>query len=213
MQNSTYQVYYGIQIFDDLHNYFPDILYNPGRFNTVQSLLTYIGSQARGRFDLFSNAQRSQQRVQQPQQQVPIRIVRSSVTRPANPVTSLLNQLDSALPPATTYIPQTNVNDLLTTLIGLSALTGIDNGQFMEPVPVAPSQDQINRSSQLRSATAQDESVRCSICQDTYASGQAVRRIGHCSHEFHRGCIDTWFQSNVHCPICRYDIRGDDEEV
>ena len=34
-----------------------------------------------------------------------------------------------------------------------------------------------------------------------------VRRIMHCRHYFHRTCIDTWFQTNVHCPTCRYDIR------
>lgn len=33
---------YSIQLLNDLHNYFPDILYNPGRFNNVQDLLDYI---------------------------------------------------------------------------------------------------------------------------------------------------------------------------
>lgn len=33
---------YPIQLLNDLHNHFPDILYNPGRFNTVQDLLDYV---------------------------------------------------------------------------------------------------------------------------------------------------------------------------
>jgi hypothetical protein len=83
---------------------------------------------------------------------------------------------------------------------------------FMDPVQVAPSAQQVERSTQLRGATAQDENARCSICQDTFTSGQGIRFIRHCRHEFHRGCIDTWFQSNVHCPMCRWDIRSDQED-
>ncbi len=33
---------YGIQLLDDLHNYFPDILYNPFRFNSVTDLIDYV---------------------------------------------------------------------------------------------------------------------------------------------------------------------------
>jgi len=51
--------YYGIQFLDDIHTYFPDILYNPDRFTNVQTLLYYIRSQTYSRFDLFSNAQRN----------------------------------------------------------------------------------------------------------------------------------------------------------
>lgn len=33
---------YPIQLLNDLHNHFPDVLYNPGRFRTIQDLLDYI---------------------------------------------------------------------------------------------------------------------------------------------------------------------------
>jgi hypothetical protein len=33
---------YPVQLLNDLHNYFPDVLYNPGRFRNVQDLLDYI---------------------------------------------------------------------------------------------------------------------------------------------------------------------------
>ena len=85
------------------------------------------------------------------------------------------------------------------------------NATFMDPVNVAASADQIERSTILRAATAQDETSRCSICQDTYTDGQAIRSLNHCNHEYHRGCIDVWFQGNVHCPICRWDIREDEQ--
>lgn len=42
MSSSNQEQIYGIQLFDDLHNYLPDILYNHDRFNTVHDLLDYI---------------------------------------------------------------------------------------------------------------------------------------------------------------------------
>lgn len=37
---------YSIQLLNDLHNHFPEILYNPGRFQNVQQILAYIRSVA-----------------------------------------------------------------------------------------------------------------------------------------------------------------------
>ncbi len=43
--------WYNIPIFDDLHNYFPDILYNPDRFTDVRDLTRYISESVRTRFN------------------------------------------------------------------------------------------------------------------------------------------------------------------
>jgi hypothetical protein len=40
------QHFYSIQLLDDLHNYFPELLYNPRRFLSVQDVLYYIRSVA-----------------------------------------------------------------------------------------------------------------------------------------------------------------------
>ena len=48
----------------------------------------------------------------------------------------------------------------------------------------------------------------CAVCQDQLKKEQEARTINHCSHMFHRECIDRWFETNVQCPCCRYDIRG-----
>ena len=37
---------YPIQLLNDLHNWYPDVLYNPARFHTIQDLLDYIRSGA-----------------------------------------------------------------------------------------------------------------------------------------------------------------------
>jgi len=69
---SSYQQVYGIQLFDDLHNYLPDILYRPERFGNVRDLLDYmytgitdVSPYARG----FREYQERRQQQQQQQQQ------------------------------------------------------------------------------------------------------------------------------------------------
>lgn len=45
----------------------------------------------------------------------------------------------------------------------------------------------------------------CSICLDNFAHRQTKRAL-HCSHVFHRQCIDKWLmgnRDNMSCPICR----------
>jgi len=206
--------YYDIQFLDDIHNYFPDILYRPERFLTVASLLQYIRTQASSRYDLFSNAQRNHVVSTPPaNNRFAANVIHTANHRPASASPSPSPPLVRTRQQAYEVMP---LNNLLTTLLGLGQL-GQDqdinlNLNFMEPVQVAPSAQQVERSTQLRQANAQDETARCSICQDSFTGGQAIRFLRHCRHEFHRGCIDTWFQSNVHCPMCRWDIREDDQE-
>jgi len=56
MQSNT--SIFRVGILDDLHNYFPDILYNSGRFTSVQDLLQYIQHQARTQLNPFDRGQR-----------------------------------------------------------------------------------------------------------------------------------------------------------
>ena len=51
------EVIYGVKLLDDIHNYFPDLLYNNRRFDTVQGVLNYITSTTRLRFNLFRHGQ------------------------------------------------------------------------------------------------------------------------------------------------------------
>jgi hypothetical protein len=57
--NNNYQVMYGVTLLDDLHNYFPEILYNPQRFETVPQLLFYFQRQLSTRFNLFQQGRNS----------------------------------------------------------------------------------------------------------------------------------------------------------
>jgi hypothetical protein len=98
------------------------------------------------------------------------------------------------------------LGNLLNILEGLPRTPGIPHDAFA-PVVVRATVDEIDTACTLRAATGRDENEACAVCQENYTEGQAVRTINHCSHSFHRNCIDPWFERNVHCPVCRYDIR------
>jgi hypothetical protein len=74
------------------------------------------------------------------------------------------------------------------------------SGNFMDPVPVVPTQEQI------AAATEQHVGVdtTCSICQDTLTCATRIRACGHC---FHGQCIQQWLTMNSRCPMCRHDLR------
>lgn len=80
-------------------------------------------------------------------------------------------------------------------------LTLPNNANFMEPVTVTASAQQIERA--IENVATVDGS--CAICQEGVASGGV--RIKHCSHGFHRTCLTNWFAMSVRCPVCRHDIR------
>lgn len=46
----------------------------------------------------------------------------------------------------------------------------------------------------------------CPICLDNFQENQFKRTL-HCSHEYHKKCIDKWINkfSNHSCPTCRSD--------
>ena len=47
---------------------------------------------------------------------------------------------------------------------------------------------------------------RCPICLEDYVSGVTLRRL-HCSHQFHKPCVDTWLGQKATCPICQGDCK------
>jgi len=90
---------------------------------------------------------------------------------------------------------------------GLSHIVAaLFNDNLMEPVVVAPSYTDISANTVVRRLEA-NSPENCAICQDQMLQDEEVRTIRHCSHLFHKECIDEWFRSNVRCPNCRVDIR------
>lgn len=75
----------------------------------------------------------------------------------------------------------------------------------MEPVLVRPTAAQIDAGTTIEIVDAEEEV--CAICQDAMEPGSQARSLNACDHRFHVICIDTWFQRNVRCPVCRHDVR------
>jgi hypothetical protein len=173
---------YDIPLLDDIHNYFPDLLYNNRNFLTLTDIFSYVNRQMDINFNHYNRAMRNYSNRTQPVPQPPTVSRNTTVYSMTVPVVrqDLIDLLMS-------YLPNPMPN--------------------MEPVVVSPTREQITNSTELSIALSADEQNSCSICQENYTDGQSIRKINHCSHEFHKNCIDIWFLENVHCPVCRYDIR------
>jgi hypothetical protein len=220
------QPIYPIQLLNDLHNHFPDVLYNPGRFRNIQDLLDYIRQVAdvnpysRG-LTMYNNRQtRTTTNHRQNSTTIPSYSPVELNTTTMNPnwpptvVTTV--SLEETIPQTTRIrMPNSqNTTTLMNTLLGsmfgdiLSGVGG-DNGlqTFLnQRVIVHPTNEEINNASTAYRAVVHHDDI-CTICQDSIELNQEVRKLNHCGHYFHSECIDTWFTTNVLCPTCRHDIR------
>ena len=260
-----YEHVYGIALLDDLHNLFPEILYDTGLFQTsavvpfVQRRVEYLFGQDyvrnRGHYRIYQQTRRRQEsgirqplatRAAQLQSQSQSQY-RQPRTAPAPPA-PLVRTAAAATGTATGTVRETPMvaqriqipltMDSLGSLglgsLGIGSLGGSLGGSLdtstslllgglanillpslnvsldeLSPVPVVPSREQIAVASILSSVEPARD-VLCSICQDHEPPEQASaqwRILRHCNHRFHKHCIDQWFQQNVHCPVCRFDIR------
>lgn len=199
--NNTNTNYYGdIQLLNDLHNYFPEILY--GRRFQNDALVQYIRGVVNQRYNLFTNAQNNyqyqqNQEVLQQQQVNRLNRINSNqiiysnipVANTNTPVTSFVNLLQSMLDPNLSPISQDEdhiINDL-------------------QPVVIRPTQTQIENGSTIVELTS-GHNV-CAICQENMSPTQTIRRLNQCRHMFHNTCIMTAFNTSPRCPNCRNDIR------
>lgn len=223
---------YGVQLFDDLHNYLPDIIYNPSRFRNVQDLLDYIqvGIQRvspfnRGYDEYMRNEQRRNsyaprpvsgfqyQNSYSPEYVSEIPIGPSNTPSNTQPQQRFARVRTTTIPITTTDLPYITslFNDINGTSDTNNLFTSILTGQMLrnfldQTVVVRPTEVQINRATTVETVSALIED-NCAICQDAMERGAQIRKINHCGHIFHKDCIDVWFDRNVHCPTCRYDIR------
>jgi Ring finger domain len=197
---------YPSQLLNELHNWFPEILYNPGRFRTVQDLLEYIGQVA----DVNPYSRGLQ-----------VYRGRQTNTRVNNITTNTQRTHSFESIPMTARmrtVPVSNIasGPILSSLFGLfTDETHMLNQVFTpevlqsflnQTVAVYPSSDEIARATTTYTPTSRQADI-CTICQDNIEAQQQVRRIDYCNHYFHKDCVDQWFQRNVHCPTCRHDIR------
>lgn len=98
-----------------------------------------------------------------------------------------------------------NINELIN-----QVFTNIVDSS-MNPVIVRPSQDIINRATENLVFSDLPTSIQryqtCPISHEPFTENSNIVRIRHCGHYFGRDSFNQWFNNNVHCPICRHDIR------
>ena len=83
------------------------------------------------------------------------------------------------------------------------------NQTGFQDVIVAPTQQQIESATRtfVYSDNIELLNHRCPISLADFEEGDEIRQIIHCGHCFCEETIQSWFRTNVRCPICRYDIR------
>lgn len=196
--SQSYQTVYGSVLLDDIHNYFPQLLYRSERFQTLQQVFGYVHRQIDAHFNLGSRGLRL---YRESELQVP-----STYFVPAAPmnVQPPSVRVDLDVEPLTSFAELSALLPLIQRFI-TPASTQLRPRQ--EDVVVHASNDIIQRASTERILDADSEEF-CAICQDEMHAGEMLRRLTVCNHEFHRSCVDNWLLNrSVRCPTCRFDVR------
>jgi hypothetical protein len=193
---------YDSALLDDLHNYFPELLYAPERFRSVPDVLAYVQEETRRRFDLFSRGRREfierDRAAQNRRAEVSLLFETNRIPVTAAPTSELLNAIN--LMSGLFHGPTIPVQNTMV----FPGQTG-SGASFLDPVTVRPTAAQIASGTAIEIVDTEDEI--CSICQDHLPPGSQALGLVACDHRFHSECITTWFTSHVQCPVCRHDIR------
>ena len=232
----AYQHIYNIHLLNEIHNYFPDILYNRQRFQNVQDLLSYIQDVAeispydRGLQQYRTDQSRNLRQSRNVRQSEPSRYRYeervnniSSTSMPPVPNTSMPPVPSTSMPPIpnTTQENDRLINNVLSGISFVLDSTNLEQvieeqlQSFLDhSVIVCPTAHEIQAASTTFASAERQDDI-CAICRDEIIIEQQVRRLTYCSHYFHKVCIDSWFLRNVQCPTCRHDIRdiGDIRDI
>lgn len=205
-----YEQVYGVGLLDDLHNYFPALLYDQGRFLNVTHVFHYIRTQMSRRFNLYAHgaslyADSQENNTPQAQPFVPSF---TTAPPPTNPTNIRIHPVEPEENLATTnlLLSLLGIGSGFMPLIGATRRTPTTNP--WSPVVVAPSIQIINSNTEIIVGSTLPPNSTCSICQDSILQNDSCRRLIPCNHSYHRSCIDQWFQRSVFCPTCRHDIRN-----
>jgi hypothetical protein len=146
---------------------------------------------------------------------------RSYIIEQIDPVTQLpIRRQPTATPYTSAFRNPTGTNPFArqpqTTATSQNANTGLNVllaeviRQFDQPVVVRPTTLEISNATRevIFENVMNPPNNSCPICLDQFQGDTVVTQIRHCGHLFVPREINRWFQSNVRCPVCRYDIRS-----
>lgn len=217
-----YDRHYGVGLLDDLHNYFPALLYEQTAFITVSDVLRYISQETSNRFNLFTTANNNYSNTMNPRSnQQPIQFSGTPLRRPQQPRNVQPStprrrhrQNTNSVEPQQylySYLDMNTAGNEPILNIANSVLQAFLNTHptELQSVVVRPTAQQIqdNTTIAVGNIASNTDPIQCSICLQELGATQEGRKINHCGHWFHSQCIDTWFQTNVRCPVCRHDVR------
>jgi hypothetical protein len=205
---------YGVGLLDDIHNYFPALLYDTGRFQNVANVFSYVRNQLDTRFNLFRHGAslyagsqqtpftQSRQTTNVPPPTVPFSYVSPRATRNANDIAAA-NLLLGFLRMST----EDDLSNYIQIPARTTGFTATAGNAWTDPIIVRPTAQAIAAGTEPVLGSSLAENTGCAICQDTIIATDPARRLVACGHVYHRGCIDEWFRRSVYCPSCRHDIR------
>lgn len=80
---------------------------------------------------------------------------------------------------------------------------------FYERIPVAPTRQQVEAATRIVNFSEIENPLNnsCPVTLDRFENSSIVTQIIPCGHIFSSNGIDSWLQTNVRCPVCRFDIR------
>ena len=249
-----YQILYGFDMLDELHNFFPEIMYDDQTFSQehclwmrhrLRTLFPHVFVRQQNLYTLYQATERRNNftawRNTMP---APVASVPSMASVPVIPVLSAIPTVSfTSVPPTINTSPFTPMRtrarnimpvspppapsrrarhdnpmaDIDVATLGLSAifLDGLLNNNTnnllfnwmpQQDVPVIPTSAQIDAGTVEVPPADVSEDTTCAVCQEHGTENDVWRKL-HCNHYFHSRCILPWFQRNVHCPVCRADIR------
>jgi hypothetical protein len=115
--------------------------------------------------------------------------------------------------PINPYIYETNVSfdriNQTNNLFENNDFTALLNNFLNTNIIVRPTNEQISNSCRIIKYGDIENplSDACPISLEHFNNDDNVIQINYCSHIFCHSQLIEWFDTNVHCPVCRYDIR------
>jgi len=225
---STASPFYSIGLLNDIHNVFPEILYDSrlfpndsfGPLSWLRYRIMHMFPQTfrRGRLNYEALTQQNTRadyeewlfitgRQLQTPQQIRMPSFRNDVYsgQASNPI--FTNPVLATPPTIRRTWGGEDALGILSLALNIPTETWL--ASFMDAVPVVPTPQEIESASEIIQNAAVPGDTMCTICQEHETSPDegVWRKLNGCSHYFHRTCIDRWFSRNSHCPVCRFDIR------
>ena len=138
--------------------------------------------------------------------------VNINTANPVNPQTHAPTHRSGAPPPPHHSAPIHRtpiIRRTQTTLSTPMATWARAMGNFNDPVNVVATPLQISTATthRLYENIQTPTNDRCPICLEVFQPNSEVTQINTCRHIFNRAELATWFETNVRCPVCRFDFR------